>query len=234
MNIAICEDSLDDIEKIESIFVKMKNHLFHYDVFLNAEELLLYKEKTHVKYNLYILDIEMEGINGFDLARIIRESDLKALIVFLTNYAKYMYEAFDIITFDFILKPIQHEKMNNVIEKAMNYLNLTNNFFTFSYRKKRYVVKCDEILYIEKYGRQALIYTVDNKYKTNMKLADIWKQLNEKVFAHISGSIIVNLEYIRKINREEINLKNGIIIYMSRLYKKNVRQKHLEFVTSKM
>ncbi|MFA9375885.1 MAG: LytR/AlgR family response regulator transcription factor [Lachnotalea sp.] len=234
LNIAICDDSPMDIEKVESIFEKMVNKAFEYDVFFSGEELLTYTENHSIKYNLYILDIEMEKMNGLSLAKKIRESDSKALIVFLTSYSSYVFEVFEIITFDFILKPITYEKLNIVLDKVMNYLQLTKKNFTFSYRQNHFTISCDEISYIEKKGRQAFIHTDFENYKSNMTIADIWKQLDKNVFSHIHESIIVNLEYIREIKRDELCLKDGKLLYISRVHKHEVKEKHLAYLKEKI
>ena len=144
-------------------------------------------------YDLYILDIEMPGMNGLKLAKSIREKDSRALFVFLTSYTRYMKDVFDVVTFDFIEKPISDEKLLQILERAATYLNITSQHFSFGYRASRYSLKYDRILYIEKKGRQALIHTFEDVYKTNMTLEEIWKQLNPKSFVHIHSSYIINL-----------------------------------------
>ena len=59
------------------------------------------------KPDMYILDIEMPGMDGLAVAKQIRETDSKALLVFLTSYTKYMPSVFEVVTFDFIPKPSQ-------------------------------------------------------------------------------------------------------------------------------
>ena len=63
-----------------------------------------------------------------------------------------------------------------LFEKAGTYLNLTNQSFSFSYRRVRYSLKFDEILYLEKRGRQANIHTKKMKYQSNMNLNEIWEK----------------------------------------------------------
>ena len=234
MYIAICDDSPADIEKTESILERMKDRTIVYDVFYSGRELLTYKENHDIKYNLYILDIEMKDMDGLSLAKKIRENDAKALIIFLTSYSSYVYDVFEVVTFDFIIKPITFEKMKRALEKVANFLQLTKQNFNFSYRQNMYTISCDEIIYIEKKGRQAFIYTETQSYKSNMTIAEIWMQLDETVFTHIHNSIIVNLEFIKEINKDEIILKNGKILFISRGHKLELKEKHLSYVKGKM
>ncbi len=99
---------------------------------------------------MYILDIEMSGMDGLAVTREIRNQNSKALIVFLTSYTKYMPDVFEMVTFDYIQKPIIVKWLQVLLEKAENYLGMTNQSFSFRYNKSRYSLKYDEILYFEK------------------------------------------------------------------------------------
>uniref|UniRef100_UPI0040572F54 LytR/AlgR family response regulator transcription factor n=1 Tax=Agathobacter sp. TaxID=2021311 RepID=UPI0040572F54 len=163
LKIAICDDSRTDVEMLESAFDKLRQYPIEYDVYFSAKELLEYHTLNEEVYPLYIFDIEMPQINGLELAKEIRERDAKALFVFLTSYTQYVMDVFDVITFDYISKPITVEKLESVLLKAMRYLNLIKQDFVFQFRKNHFRVCCDDILYFEKKGRQAVIHIVGSE-----------------------------------------------------------------------
>ena len=68
--------------------------------------------------------------------------------------------------------------------------------FVFQFRKNQFRISCDDIVYFEKKGRQAVIHTISENFKANMTTEEIWKQLDDKVFAHIHVSYIINLGHI--------------------------------------
>lgn len=96
-----------------------------------------------------------------------------------------MPDVFDVLTFGFIPKPVTEERLRLLFVKAETYLNMTNQNFSFSYRRSRYSLKFDEILYIEKRGCQAIIHTKENCYRTNMNMEEIWRGLDEWMFATV-------------------------------------------------
>ena len=175
LKIAICDDSPYDVEILESAFDQLGNKRVEYDIYFSADELLTHIKENGDSYQMYILDIEMPGKNGLELAREIRKEGSRALIVFLTNYMYYVMDVFEVFTFDFVIKPISVDKLESVIEKAMKYLDLLKQKFVFKYRKNQFSVNYDDILYIAKRGRQAMIYTPYESYKTNMTTEELWQ-----------------------------------------------------------
>jgi Response regulator of the LytR/AlgR family len=234
MRVAICDDSPRDIEKIERVLDLIKDIEVDYDVFQSAEEMLLYIENDTRLYQIYIFDIEMPGMNGLKLAAEIRKNDKKALFVFLTSYNQYMKDVFDVVTFDFVSKPITVSALKEILNKAVNYLGFMKQNFYFSYRQNKFVLSCDDIIYIEKMGRQARIHTSNDMYNANLTIAGIWKQLDSEMFAHIHTSLIVNLGYVKEIVQYKLVLKNGEVLYIARSHKQKLKEKHLQFMEKMM
>ena len=234
MRVAVCDDNEQDIERIRRYTFRMTEYVVDYEFFTKPEELVAACKEKEQKPDMYILDIEMPGMDGLAVAKQIRTYDSKALIVFLTSYTKYMPDVFEVVTFDFIPKPITEERLHLLLVKAESYLSITNQTFSFSYRRNRYSLKFDDILYLEKKGRQALIHTKDNTYQTNMNLSEIWEKLDEKSFASVHGSFIVNLKHIKTFSGVKVILSDGTGITVTRSYKKSLTEKHIAFVRGGM
>lgn len=230
LRIAVCDDSRTDVEMLESAFDRLRQYPVEYDVYFSGEELLKYHALHEEVYHLYIFDIEMPQLNGLELAKEIRMRDAKALFVFLTSYTQYVMDVFDVITFNYISKPITADKLESVLLKAMRYLNLIKQDFVFQFRKNHFRVSCDDILYFEKKGRQAVIHTVSDTYKTNMTTEELWEQLDDKVFSHIHVSYIINLKHIKAIEGDEVILDNEERFLIARSHKKSLKEKHMEFM----
>lgn len=224
MRVAICDDNQQDIERIRRYTLRMIDYAVEYVFYTRPEELLRECADAEQKPDMYILDIEMPGMDGLAVAKQIRETDSKALLVFLTSYTKYMPSVFEVVTFDFIPKPISEERLRVLFEKAGTYLNLTNQSFSFSYRRVRYSLKFDEILYLEKRGRQAIIHTKKMKYQSNMNLNEIWEKLDERMFAAVHGSFIVNLKHVHSVSSGMVMLTDGTELGVTRGYRKELTE----------
>lgn len=231
IKIAICDDDQNVIEQIEQYFEIINDKLLEYEEFFCAEELQNYLIKENIQFDVYILDIEMKGLTGVELAKKIRENDANALIIFLTSHSQYVYDVFEVITFDFIKKPITFERFKTIIDKIEKYLCVAKKNFVFGFRKNNFSIAFQKINRLEKDGRKVWIYTIDGKkYQCNMKLQDIWKQLDAEMFVSLNQSLIVNISEIEDILGEKIVLKNGTELYVSRDYRKNLKKKHLNYL----
>lgn len=230
LKIAICDGSRADVEILEAVFDSIRQYPLEYDVYLSAEELLKYHREHKESYHLYVFDIELLGMGGLELAREIRKDDAKALFVFLAGYAHHVMEVFNVTTFDCIAKPVTTEKWESVLLKAMHYLDMVKQDFVFRFRKNHFRVRCSDILYFEKNGRQAIIHTVAESHVANMTTEEIWKQLDEKVFAHIHVSYIVNLAHIKSIKGDEVLLDNGERFFIARSHRQELKEKHMDFI----
>lgn len=218
------------MERLEMTFDKLRQYPIEYDVYFSAEELLRHRRLYGDVYHLYIFGIELVGLNGLELAKELRKDNEKALFVFLTNHSEYVMDVFDVITFDYILKPITEEKLESVLLKAMRYLGMVKQDFVFRFRKDHFRINCEDILYFEKNGRQAIIHTMNENYKTNMTTKELWEQLDEKGFSHIHMSYIVNLRHIKAIEGDEVVLDNGERLIIARSHKQELKEKHTQFV----
>ena len=234
MRIAVCDDNPKELERIKGCFCRIQGYDLVCSYFDSTSTVMEILKTENSPYDLYILDIEMPGMNGLKLAKSIREKDSRALFVFLTSYTRYMKDVFDVVTFDFIEKPISDEKLLQILERAATYLNITSQHFSFGYRASRYSLKYDRILYIEKKGRQALIHTFEDVYKTNMTLEEIWKQLNPKSFVHIHSSYSINLYNLDRKDNEIAIMRNGEKLHITKGYRRELAMRHYEFVQGGM
>ena len=89
----------------------------------------------------------------------------------------------------------------------------------------RYSLKFDEILYLEKRGRQAIIHTKKMKYQSNMNLNEIWEKLDERMFAAVHGSFIVNLKHVHSVSSGMVMLIDGTELGVTRGYRKELTEK---------
>lgn len=235
LQIAICDDSKQQADKVEEMLAPLKDRLeYASDVFYSGEELMKSINEEDAVYDVYILDIEMQTTNGLDIAREIRKKDLVAAIIFLTSYPRYVFQAYDVMVFNFLIKPVQPEKVLSVVYNAAAFLHHTRDTFNFTFNRIEKSIATRDIIAFEKQGRKVFIHTTKGKEQLYMRMESILKSLDQIFFVRISYSVIINLQYVRSIKSDAVELTDGHIFSISRDYKNHVKQKHFEYLRRKM
>jgi len=235
MRIAICDDSKENLALLEDVVDGLKLRETEVECFENGESLLRYiTDSKDNFYQIYLLDIEMPGINGLDTAKQIREIDKRAIIIFVTAYSDYVFSSFEVQPFRFINKPIDREKLENVIHAAVNYIYTSKRYIFISVDKAKIQLCCEDIMYFEGDKRKVNVYLPEETYSFYSKMSDIEKMVDNSWFVRIHVSFIVNMDYVKAIYTDEIVLNNGVHLPVSRKYQKSVKLEHMRYLKWRM
>lgn len=235
MRIAICDDSKENLALLEDVVDGLKLRETEVECFENGESLLRYiTDSKDNFYQIYLLDIEMPGINGLDTAKQIRDIDKRAIIIFVTAYSDYVFSSFEVQPFRFINKPIDREKLENVIHAAVNYIYTSKRYIFISVDKAKIQLCCEDIMYFEGDKRKVNVYLPEETYSFYSKMSDIEKMVDNSWFVRIHVSFIVNMDYVKAIYTDEIVLNNGVHLPVSRKYQKSVKLEHMRYLKWRM
>ena len=203
---ALVDDSLNDIQII-------KNTVFYLcygtDIIIQITSFQSSSDTEILNpFDVYILDIDMPDLNGFELANKIYEKYPKAVIIFCTMHDNLVYDSFRLNAFYFVRKSNLEEDLSYSIKK---YISLRTND-TYIARTPAGIEKIpfDRIIYFEVVHNDMYIHLLDNseirERKSMQKLAD---ELSSSGFVLIGKSFLVNMKHIQKINDCKAYLSNG-------------------------
>ena len=119
MNIAYCEDEKIQLEYMEQLIKKWAdegNDTVTYFGYGSAKE-LLFEHPDSFPFDLLLLDIDMDGMDGMALAKEIRKKDQKLPIVFLTNRSEYVFEGYEVGALRYLLKPVEETKLFSLLDE---------------------------------------------------------------------------------------------------------------------
>lgn len=230
MKVAICEDKKVAAAQVEQYLLELKTKNLECDVFYDGSELINYLETGKEPYQIYLLDIRMPHIDGIQTAKWIRQRDQAAVIIFMTNYKEYVYDVFEALPFRFLQKPVTRHSLKTAVFDAMNYLYTIKKYLIFTVEKEQYQIAYDEILYLESELRKIHLYTRNESFEFYGKLNQIEKALDPNLFVRIHVSYLVNLEYVRKVTKEEAEMVHGMVLPISKKYRDMFREKQMDFV----
>ena len=122
-NIAIIDDEQVQREYLITIINSWKKSSeLNIKTFHNAES-FLFDYEDNKDYDILLLDIEMDKINGIELAQKVRKDNERVQIIFITGFADYMSMGFDVSALHYLMKPVSKEKLHQVLDKAVKLLS---------------------------------------------------------------------------------------------------------------
>ena len=231
LNIAIWDDNKSIALRLKSLIEDIaEENDYEINVVEATDDSELIKSLLNSKkINTLFLDIETDEDSkyGLKLAKELRETNPNFYLVFQTGHSAYTFDSFECKTFDYILKPVEPLKLENVLTRMIQDLELQKKLRTKSKLvsfPNNITINYDNIYYIEKAGHKDKIYTKDSFYYTYGTFKSILKLL-PNTFVQSHKSYIVNMEKIVCINSHEdrISLADGLTCPVSVTHINNIK-----------
>lgn len=225
INIAIVDDEQyirEDIKKwIEQTGDDLAADGFESgEAFLNAEK----------QYDIVFLDIQLGGMDGIHVAKRLRQKAENAILIFVTGTKEYVFQAFDVAAFHYLLKPIRQEKFEEVLTRAAEEIKKRKKdeagLLLIRTRNRTFPVQKSSILYVESRGKKAEIHTGRETITMYASLNSLQAELGEGFYRSHRGYLL-NMAYVSEYYHDSILLTNGEAIYLA-------RDKYQEFVKEYM
>ena len=234
LKIALFEDEQLQRETIKNYIYKMfkgKEKDYELVEFESGEALLSNYPRN---LDILFLDIQMGGINGMDTARKVREFDNNVEIIFITGIWEYVQEGYEVRAYRYLIKPIDFDNFKKQFDQCIKEVVKTNKDEILAvYKGETNKIEVNSIIYIETEGRNTIIHTIDNSYKSNIGINKLEKELVEKSFVRCHNSFIVNLQHVTKISQNSVSL-NEYEVLVSRHKMKELKIRFTSFLGDKL
>ena len=225
LNIAICDDEKAIREQINELIEKEKLGVCseHYET---GDSLLA----AGKQFDIVFLDIQMDGTDGIETARKLRERDEDTILIFITAIREYVFKAFDVAAFHYLLKPIEEDKFHEVFQRAKRDLEKRKKqqreTIFIKTRNRSFTLEKDSILYIESRAKKVEIHTTGEIIEAYASMNEMEGQLGESFYRCHRG-YLVNMAYVAEYDSESVTLNNGEYVYLA-------KEKYGEFVKAYM
>lgn len=176
--------------------------------------------------DITFIDVDMRQLSGLELAGMV---NLYTTVVFTTAFPQYAVQAFEKEAFDYLLKPITYDRFAKCIQHAKRKMKLSaknaypirEDFFTIKSEVKGRMVKVkfDEVIYIEGAVNYIQIHTTEGKHMTYLTMKEIEHYLPRPLFARIHRSFLINVNFVKVIERSQVRMQNGEALVMGDYYK---------------
>ena len=229
IQIAICDDFSTDSQRLISI-LKTKDSFCECRTYASGEELLWdFENGRH--FDILFIDIFMNGMNGIDVAKRIRDTDSDVILIFVSSSNDFYRESYDLYAFHYLLKPVSEDKLIEVYCRALDRIQKNaEQSMRISFQNDVYTIRYSQLLYAT--SNQHLIHFFlknGELLKSYGKLDDIASQLPTESFIRCHKSYIVNLNHVTNMTATEFYL-GEIHIPISRNFSRQAREKYHEMM----
>jgi two-component system, LytTR family, response regulator LytT len=168
----------------------------------SASEALELARSVH--YDVVFLDVEMPGLSGVQAAPLVRDRRDPPAIVFVTAHAEYAVDAFAVEAFDYLLKPVDPERLARVIERlrerTVENVAAVEKIAVVSGSRTE-LLDYDQVHYVQADGDYSRVHTYDRSYLCTASLGELEERLPSARFARIHRSYLVNLAKVAGVRR---------------------------------
>lgn len=213
MQIAICDDEKEIremlAEKIQNIYPEAV-----LEIYQSGEKLLLLDSQPEI----LLLDIQMAGKNGMETAREFRRNHKNTILIFVTALEEYVFQAFDVGAFHYLVKPFDDKKFEEILRRAeeeledrklkLNICQQEMSSFVIMAGGKHITVNPEEIIYAEVFDRKIILHTIHEDIEYYGKMKELETKVGED-FYRPHRAYLVNFNYIRKYDATTIYLERG-------------------------
>ncbi len=163
--------------------------------------------------DVLFLDISMPKTSGMQLAEALRKLKNPPAVVFVTAYSEYALEAFGVDAVDYLMKPVETDRLLRALDKVQARVkptrqsNPTTERIPVEKSGRKVLVPVDQIRYIEAKDDYSCIYTDTDRYLSTISLAKLEAKLTPHHFFRVHRGYIVNLSYVEDVE----TISSGIL-----------------------
>ena len=158
-----------------------------------------------VRYDVVFLDVELPGMTGIEVARLVLDRRERPAVVFVTAHERYAVDAFAVEAFDYLVKPVEPERLARVVERLARQRRAgappVEKIAVVSAGGAKTLLDYDAVYWIEADGDYSRVHTYDRAYLVTSSLRELEELLPAGRFARIHRSHVVNLAKVAAVRR---------------------------------
>lgn len=162
-------------------------------------------------FDLYILDVEMPKKTGLEVAKEIRKRYPEPIIIFVTNFADYAIEAYEVNTYRYIPKGILDKKLPEAYDALLpQILEKEERYYVIEKKMNIEKISYTDILYLKKEGRYTVLVHQRGESKVRKSLATVMEELDSPEFLYIDKGCIVNIKHVMGLREHFVRMRGNI------------------------
>ena len=228
LHIAVCDDDMSAVQShrlIAEDCLRQCGSVGEIVTYTNSDNLLYDITEDQFFFDLILLDIEMPGSSGMELAEKIKPCLPNVKIIFITSHIEYAIDAFELAIFRYVPKEDTGKRLPAAIVDAVKLIALEDGkTYTIRTNSRLEKIPYKEIYYIERDGKNASITTAGGIARVRKSLQQVYAELDAEEFIYIDRGCIVNMIHVMQVKDSTVVLKNGVSLPVSRSHLREVKE----------
>lgn len=233
LRIAICDDETEMVENHKTVVqdcLQKCNELGEIVTYTVPDNLFFDISEDQFYYDLILLDIEMPGCSGMELAGKIKPFLPNVKIIFITSHIEYAIDAFELSIFRYVPKDSLDVRMPAAVTDAIRLLSLeSGKVYTIQTNSRLEKIPYKDIIYIQREGKNSEIFYNEVSTKVRKSLQQVYDELEAEEFIFTDRGCIVNILHVMQVKDGEAVMKNGERLPISRSHLQDVKIKINEY-----
>lgn len=186
-------------------------------------------------YDIVFMDICMDGLNGIEGARRLREQDRRIIIIFLTSAREYALDAYPVHPFDYLVKPYGRERLRRVLDDCLHAIQIPEPMLTVRMPRATVEVPFANIVSVVSMGHAVEVSLQDQQLRSIMTFAEITAPLTgDARFLLCNRGVLVNMDYVNKMEDSSLIMKDGSVFAIRISNKKELIQCFMQYQISRI
>ena len=233
MYIAVCDDQIEELEKLTALLQAWQSDLHsdvRFETFRSGGQLL--DAARAERFTLYLLDVLMPGMTGMDAAREIRSFDAAADIIFLTTSPGFAYESYGVRAAEYLLKPINAKLLYPVLDKLYLREQKPQDGLTVKSNGMLVRLPFSQLSYVEVNGKHLYFNLADGQVREVVGSMKEYEDalLTRPEFMRIHRSYIVNMLQIEELSPTGLRTFSGRELPVSRLLYPQLQKDYMKLL----
>ncbi|CAM4240713.1 LytR/AlgR family response regulator transcription factor [Erysipelothrix aquatica] len=237
ITVYLCDDDIEIIESYSALikrYSKARMLELKLETFHRGEDLLFHLDGFTDAPDIILLDIYMDALNGIETAKRIRERNVDAQIIFLTTSSEFVFDAFDVRSFNYLVKQDTSDaRFEEVFNNAISLVEKkATDFFDCSFGSESRRIALKDISHFEIYRRVMRVhYNTNETFDFYETMDSLTEKLAGKGFVRVHRSYLVNLKHIVMFKNQTIRLSNAEELPLGKAYQVSVKDAFNAFVS---
>ena len=197
IQVAIVEDDKNYAASLKKYILRYEeeqNIKFLVEWFEDGEDIA---EEYKGHFDIILMDIEMQFMDGMSAAKKIREVDEEVIIMFITNSPQYAMQGYAVDALDYVLKPINYYAFSQRLTRALSRMKKQEEtYLTLNYRGGVQKIRISDLYYVEVRDHDLIYHTKDGNIMIRGTMREAEENLKEESFFRCNKAYLVNLEYV--------------------------------------